>query len=70
MGHDTRCAMWNQNVLLHGLEPESDANASGNATAARIGAAKLRKQLIDDGYGPAVESLARKLVDRPTKRET
>ena len=53
-----------------GLEPESDANASENAAAARIGAAKLRKQLIDDGYGPAVESLARKLVDHSTKRET
>ena len=53
-----------------GLEPESDNNASENAAAARIGAAKLRKQLIDDGYGPAVESLARKLVDHSTKRET
>ena len=53
-----------------GLEPESDANAKENAAAARIGAAKLRKQLIDDGYGPAVESLARKLVDHSTKRET
>ena len=53
-----------------GLEPESDANAKENAAAARIGAAKLRKQLIDDGYGPAVESLARQLVDDCTKRET
>ena len=53
-----------------GLEPESDANAKANAAAARIGAAKLRKQLIDDGYGPVVESLARKLVDDSTKRET
>ena len=53
-----------------GLEPESDANAKTNAAAARIGAAKLRKQLIDDGYGPVVESLARKLVDQSTKRET
>ena len=53
-----------------GLEPESDANAKANADAARIGAAKLRKQLIDDGYGPVVESLARKLVDDSTKRET
>ena len=53
-----------------GLEPESDANASENAAAARTGAAKLRKQLIDDGYGPTVESLARKLVDHSTKRET
>jgi len=53
-----------------GLEPESDANAKVNAAAARIGAAQLRKQLIDDGYGPVVESLARKLVDDSTKRET
>ena len=53
-----------------GLEPESDANAKTNADAARIGAAKLRKQLIDDGYGPVVEFLARKLVDDSTKRET
>ena len=53
-----------------GLEPESDANAKTNADAARVGAAKLRKQLIDDGYGPVVESLARKLVDDSTKRET
>ena len=53
-----------------GLEPESDANAKENAASARIGAAKLRKQLIDDGYGPVVEFLARKLVDQSTKRET
>ena len=53
-----------------GLEPESDSNANENAAAARICAAKLRKQLIDDGYGPAVESLARQLVDHSTKRET
>ena len=53
-----------------GLEPESDANAKTNADAARSGAAKLRKQLIDDGYGLVVESLARKLVDDSTKRET
>lgn len=53
-----------------GLQPENDANAKANQSAARTGAANLRKRLIDEGYGPVVESLARKLLPQATKRET
>lgn len=52
-----------------GLEPETDNNQKENAAAVRVGAAQLRAQLVSQGYGPTVESLARKLIDKCTRRE-
>lgn len=52
-----------------GLEPETELNQRENETAARVAAARIREQLIAEGYGPVVESLARKLTDRCTRRE-
>ena len=53
-----------------GLEPESHTNQKQNAEAAQLAAAQLRSDLISDGYGPTVESLARLLLDQCTERET
>jgi ATP-dependent exoDNAse (exonuclease V) beta subunit len=55
--------------LALGLEPETLKNQRENAAAARIAAADLRSRLVSDGYGPAIESLARHLLDHCTKRE-
>lgn len=52
------------------LQPENDTNAATNQAAARTGAASIRKRLVDEGYGPVVELLARQLLPQATKRET
>ena len=52
-----------------GLQPETPENQSDNRTAAVEGAAKLRDQLVLEGYGPTIECLARCLVDSCTERE-
>lgn len=51
------------------LEPESVENQSANRIAAVEGAAKLRDRLVQEGYGPTIESLARGLAPSCTKRE-
>ncbi len=51
------------------LEPESIENQSANRLAAVEGAAKLRDRLVQEGYGPTIESLARILAPSCTKRE-
>ena len=53
-----------------GLEPETKFNQRQNGDAAQVAAAQLRSDLIADGYGPTVESLARLLLDQCTERET
>ena len=53
-----------------GLEPESPANKSENAKAAQLSAAQLRSDLVADGYGPTIESMARLILDQCTERET
>lgn len=53
-----------------GLEPESETNGRANSEAAQVAAARLRSDLIADGYGPTVEALARELLDECTERET
>ena len=52
-----------------GLEPETDLNQRENAAAMQSAATELRSQLISEGYGPTVESLARDLIDKCTERE-
>ena len=52
-----------------GLEPETDLNQKANIAAAHIAAANLRAQLVNEGYGATIESLARQLIDKCTKRE-
>ncbi len=54
---------------MFGLEPEVESNRSENGKAAAAGAANLRRQLIANGYGPTVESMAKRLVDQCTVRE-
>ncbi|QEG21518.1 UvrD-helicase domain-containing protein [Mariniblastus fucicola] len=51
------------------LEPETVENQSANRTAAVEGAAMLRERLVQEGYGPTIESLARTLAPSCTKRE-
>ncbi len=52
-----------------GLEPETETNQRENLAAASIAAANLRQQLVTEGYGPTVESLARQLMEQCTQRE-
>ena len=52
-----------------GLQPETPENQRENRTAAVAGAAGLRDQLVLQGYGPTIESLARILAASCTKRE-
>jgi ATP-dependent exoDNAse (exonuclease V) beta subunit len=52
-----------------GLKPETDINQKENSRAARIAANELRSQLIADGYGPTIESLALPLIEKCTERE-
>ncbi|MFT7633974.1 MAG: ATP-dependent helicase/nuclease subunit A, partial [Mariniblastus sp.] len=52
-----------------GLQPETRKNQRDNAQAARVAAAELRAQLVEHGYGPTIESLARQLLDQCTRRE-
>ena len=54
---------------MFGLESETVENQSENRTAAIEGAAQLRDKLIQEGYGPTIESLARTLAPSCTKRE-
>ena len=52
-----------------GLEPEDQSNQKENRIAAVRGAARLREQLIHEGYGATVESLAGMLAPHCTRRE-
>ncbi len=52
-----------------GLEPELKSNQKENAEVARVAAADLRAQLMTQGYGPTIESLASLLIDHCTERE-
>ena len=54
---------------MFGLEPESTENQAANKVAAVEGAASLRENLVQQGYGPTIESLARELAPSCTKRE-
>ena len=51
------------------LAPESTESRSENASRVGAVAAEIRKQLIDEGYGPTVEALARVLASDCTERE-
>jgi ATP-dependent exoDNAse (exonuclease V) beta subunit len=52
------------------LKPENDSNARSNQESVRLGASNIRKRLVNEGYGPVVESFARRLIAQATKRET
>lgn len=52
-----------------GFEPESTQTRASNSKLAPSVAAKIRAQLIDHGYGPTVESLARLISSDCTQRE-
>ena len=52
-----------------GLVPENTKTQSINRRAASQGAADLRRRLIQDGYGPTVEVLAKILAPHCTGRE-
>jgi len=52
-----------------GFEPESWANKNKNSKAAQLAAARLRSELVADGYGPTIESLARLIREQCTERE-
>ncbi len=54
---------------LFGLTPENDMNQADNRAAAATGAARLRERLVGEGYGPTIESLARRLTYQCTERE-
>ena len=54
---------------LFELQPETTGTQSSNRDAAVEGAATLRDRLVQDGYGPTVEALARILAPGCTKRE-
>ena len=51
------------------LEPETVENQAANKDAAIEGAAKLRDRLVQQGYGPTIELLARELAPSCTERE-
>ena len=52
-----------------GLEPESEKNQRENQRAAVLAASRIREQLVNEGYGPTVEALARQLMAYCTRRE-
>ncbi len=54
--------------LFH-LQPETMETQKLNIEMAATGAAELRERLVQDGYGPTIESLARILAPKCTKRE-
>ncbi|MEM7456179.1 MAG: UvrD-helicase domain-containing protein [Planctomycetota bacterium] len=54
---------------LFDLEQETPDNQQENKQALHKGAARLRKRLVNEGYGPTVESLARILMSDCTRRE-
>ena len=54
---------------LFDLHPETTENQSENRESVLSGAANLRNRLVQDGYGPTIESLARMLAPQCTKRE-
>lgn len=54
---------------LFGLDPEDPTNRTENAKVAAASAAKMRRRLVTDGYGPTVESMARLLANDCTVRE-
>lgn len=51
------------------LAPETKYNRRENVAAAREAAVKIRAALINAGYGPTVEALAKRLTDHCTRRE-
>ncbi|MEM9412310.1 MAG: 3'-5' exonuclease, partial [Planctomycetota bacterium] len=54
---------------LLNIEPETQETQSANRDSVIEGAAKLRDRLVQSGYGPTIESLARFLAPNCTKRE-
>ena len=52
-----------------GFEPENETNQLENQRAAILAAARIREQLVSEGYGPTVEALARQLTAHCTRRE-
>ncbi len=52
-----------------GLKPESELNQNENQKAAIKTAAQRRSELVDRGYGPTVEKLAKQLTAHCTRRE-
>ena len=54
---------------LFDIVPEGDLNQAENEKAVAGGAAKVRRLLADNGYGPTVELMARLLAPICTRRE-
>ena len=54
---------------LFDLVPEGDLNRAENKKAAAGGAAKVRRLLMEQGYGPTVEMMANRLAPICTRRE-
>ena len=54
---------------LFDLVPEGDLNRPENKKAAAGGAAKVRRLLMEQGYGPTVEMMANRLAPVCTRRE-
>ncbi len=52
-----------------GLTPETPENQKANINATITASAELRRQLMVDGFGPAIERLARCLIEKCTRRE-
>lgn len=52
-----------------GLEPEGTENRRSNLDAVSTGAAAVRRRLVEDGYGPTIESMAMELAPLCTRRE-
>lgn len=52
-----------------GLAPETKENRKANVAAARKSAVMVREELINVGYGPTVEILAKRLAGQCTRRE-
>ena len=52
-----------------GLAPETKENRRENIVAAREAAVMVREELVNLGYGPTVEILAKRLAEHCTRRE-
>ncbi len=54
---------------LFDLNPEGDSNRKENCKAVAAGAAAVRRMILDQGFGPAVEAMANRLAPHCTRRE-
>ena len=54
---------------LFDLNPESDSNRKENIKAVAAGSAMVRRLILEQGFGPAVEKMANLLAPQCTRRE-